>query len=202
MPELKKEDSGIYQYGQILVAPYPVEKLLINGFLRFQDEKTLPLIFHEGPEPTLAWILNEFCTKMTAILACFSVANGIDKAEHIGFSWMNNLVPVGKSGGKKMEVGHGYFRHTPPRQTLIAAALCTEWIFDKVTGLEMLCGCTPEKNRAALRFVKALGWQVYGPLDGYTCYPDGDGNYPTCAAYISGVTRKHWQEVRERHLKP
>jgi hypothetical protein len=192
--EIVKDESLTYMCGDVLIVPYPTDRFLLEGILRFEREGLMDVIFHEGV-PSLLWLLQQFMVK-NVILSCFSKST--DKYTHIGFAWLNTAIEIGNTGQKKLEVGHAYYRGTRPRHVLTASAMSIEWIFDNRPDLVALYGTTPEPNRAACKFLRKIGLEQFGPLPAYTCYPDGNGNRIICGAILSAMTRERWKTVRGR----
>ena len=191
---ITKDAALVYAYGDVVIVPYPTEMALARGFLRFEEEGTIGQIFHEGV-PSMQWILSEFITRQQAILGCFvSIEQYLYPA---GYTWFNKKVRIGESNTYKAEVGIGFFKRFWNRKwTLPLAHLSCEWALDNLS-VDALYGCTPELNRPAVRFFKALGWNHYGPIEHFTCYPI-DGEHRVCGAWISCMTRLRWTEMRDR----
>lgn len=185
---LLAKENCIYRCGDLALAPYPTEKVLAEGYLRFEQEGTLDSIFHQGPS-TLTNFLTQFVKEQQAILT-FLKGN-----QHIGFAWFNYLSTIGNSKAKKAEAGMAFFRKTHPRDALLACAMGTDWVFEELN-VDVMFGVTPEKNKAAVKFFKRLGRDFYGPIPLFTCFPDGNGGYEPCGAYVSAMTRGKWSGVR------
>ncbi len=187
---LLTKEGPIYRCGELSLAPYPTERILAEGYLRFEQEGTLDLIYHHGGTHSLAWFLTQFVKEQNAILALCK-NNAV-----IGFAWFNYLAKIGSTEFKKAEAGIGFFRKTHPRDALLAAAMGTDWAFREL-GLDVMFGVTPEPNKAAVRFLERLGRDTFGPIPMFTTFPFEGGHQP-CGAYISTMTTVKWQDIREQ----
>ncbi len=183
------KEGSIYRCGDLSLAPYPTERILAEGYLRFEKEGTLDLIYHQG-NYSLTWFLNDFVTKQNAILA---LCKGSDV---IGFAWFNYLAKIGNTEFTKAEAGIGFFRKTHPRDALLAAAMGTDWAFREL-GLSVMYGITPEPNKAAVRFLERLGRDTFGPIPMFTVFPS-EGGYLPCGAFVSSMTKLKWRSMRYR----
>lgn len=194
---LVKDSAKVYQLGDLYITPYPTEGILATAFLRMEQQGLTPIVFHEHCQG-ITWWLNEFVQK-NAILACWVKVRDSARIEQdldlSGLAWFNSRSKIGESGRNKAEAGYVFFKeYQSPKKTLPLAAMSVEWAFDHLN-VHLILGMTPEPNKAACYFLRWLGMQPHGPIEGFTTYPAGG---PVCNAYVSHMSIERWQTVRKK----
>lgn len=198
---LLKDDVNVYRCGDCVVTPYPTTKILAIAYLEMEKEGILDTVFHEVPID-IEYFIGEY-KKNKVILACFvqtkNTGDAAKDLEFAGLAWFNATWKLGDSGMNKAEVGIFFFKRFQKRRwTLTLSAMCAEWVFDHLP-VYALFGTTPEPNKAACYFFRALGFDSVGPLRDYTTYPGVKG---PVAVYISHMNKDDWQSVKLRWFSP
>jgi RimJ/RimL family protein N-acetyltransferase len=178
-PQYTKENA-IYSWKNLIVAPSPPEALLGEIYLRLAKEDLLGQVFYEGI-PSLAWFLERFQKPDTDVLACFR-RDG-ENALLSGLGWINN-VKQSNDGYRRAEVGIAFFRHQ--LRSIEFGKMMLAWFFEN-REVDFLYGCTPEPNRPAWRYAKALGFTLHGPIPNFTSWKG-----EACGVMISALSRKDW----------
>jgi RimJ/RimL family protein N-acetyltransferase len=160
------------------------DEMLAAAYLTMKLEGLLPLLYYEGI-PSLTHFLELHRSGSFKFLGVFSRSMLNTDVEMAGIGWLSSI--SGQPGTRKAEVGYVMFRKFQDRKTpLEAIGLLVDYCFD-VQEMDLLVGTTPEKNRAAVAFVRKLGFQVL-PLIPKFCMFNGE----PCGAYLSYLTREIW----------
>lgn len=196
---LRKDGAKIYAVdlpdgdGQLILTPYPTENVLARVYLKLEEQGLLDIVFHEG-RPVLSWFIERFSKEPT--LTCWHKRPSIEGYPEVcllgGMTWFNARTKIGGTEHIKAETGLFFFRklqvHGWPS---IWAHMSTEWAFEHL-GIDTIFGVTPATNRAAVRFIRRLGWNLYGPVPGFTSYDE-----KPCEAWFSCMTKLRWTEMRD-----
>jgi hypothetical protein len=175
-----------HRCGNLIVVPKPNEKAVAYGYLMFDKQGLLPIIFHEGV-PSLSWFM-DWCRKPDSILLG---AYRLPEMELLGFGWIvSQEVLIGKKEFRKAELGEAFFRGTPAADTHQFGRMMIDWAFQELD-LDVVMGTTPEPNTAAVRFAHQMGMTMIGRAEKVTLW-QGE----PCDAWLSQLTREHWQELR------
>lgn len=184
---LEKGHNKVYRCGDLVVAPNPPEKTLGHAYMRFDVDGLLPVIHYEaGPDgPGLLWFLENY-TKVTTLAGMVHTKG---REEVSGLGWVSAMGLYANGEYRKAEVGVGYFRATPPSHTFLLTQMMLEWIFTELD-LDLVLALSPAPNRAAIRFIRRLGFELFGPI------PDSVGWMgKPAASYQAALTRKRWHEM-------
>ena len=183
---VRNEKTKIYQMGDLMVAPSLSDSMLGYAYLRFEAEKLLPLIFHDGV-PTLTWFLRRFQeapelgpVERVRTLGCY-VGDAL-----WGLGWTNAIAQIGQTPWRKGEVGMACFRKLHPEKALTFGQMMLTWAFRELD-LGVIYETTPVPNVSAVRFLKRLGFDFCGQLPRYSSW---DGRL--CDSWISAMTRDRW----------
>lgn len=163
------------------------ETFLPGLWKRMHDDGTFGMFFHEGPDMN-------FC-QFGAILASpidkIQLVIGHDEAgtakEHAGMLILNHIL---FNDVVKRAVGNFLFFHEywNRHDTLaLGQAVLDHWF--GVMGFDIIAGVTPRANRAAIAFIKRIGFQIVGDVPNFTTY---DGK--PCASATSFMTREMWSK--------
>lgn len=184
--------GDIYSSGDHFILPVTDapqgQELLASVYLRFKQEGVLPIFFHEGV-PDLCTFLSLMLKPKSLTMACFSRSPHKDAVVGIG----HVVAPVDIGNGyNKSEVSMAFFKeYQRPRITVSCAHLMLQYVFERCAEIEALFGCTPEPNRAAVRFIGAVGFKrSVEAVEAYSTY-----NGQLCGCYISWMTKTRWQEI-------
>ncbi len=186
--ELERGPGKILRRDELVVAPLISESMLGWTYLRFEREKLLPVIFHESV-PSISWFIKTFTEN--AAIGCFRQAPGKDQADMVGMGWVNSIMEM-NGGHRKGEIGMAFFREV--KNTLEYGKLMTTWAFENLN-VHALFGTTPAPNRAAVLFVRRMGFQMFGPVEAFATW---EGKL--CSVWISVMTKEKWEE-RDGGLK-
>lgn len=184
---LKKTDVG-YDWGDQFVARCFNDEAMAYMYSRFKREQLLDILFYEKSY-TLLEFLNYYLHKDTSTLACFQKKKQGDELEICGMGWLNDVTELGPNHARAT-CGMAFFRgFAEPDYLVRFAQMMIEWAFDHLP-IDALHGFTPAKNVPAVRFSKKIGFQVLGPLEGYTVW-QGE----LADVYISSMTKSRWDSV-------
>ena len=188
-------DGEMYRIRDLVMAPHPKERILADLYFRFESQGLMEVLFYESEKPSLIWWLNNFLAKETSTLACYRETAdgeyGVDgkRFTPIGLMWINKSWPIGTKF-KKSEIGMGFIRGIPLRDSLDLGRLGVDWSFNNLK-LDALIGTTPQPNRAATIYGQRLGFNVTGPVYGFTAWRG-----KLCSAVIQSLTRDQWMAAR------
>ncbi len=167
-----------------------LEIFLPGMWKRMHDDGTFGMFFHEGPEMSFVQfgaILASPADKVQLIIG--HDANG-DAKEHAGMVILNHVFvndQVKRAVGNFMFFREYWHRHDSME---LGRAVMDHWFL--TMGFDVIAGLTPRANRAAIQFIKRLGFQVVGDVPGFTTY-EGKPS----ASVTSFMTREMWTKKRE-----
>ncbi len=183
-----ENQNQVYRWGKLLVAPRLSEQMLAYAYLEWERQGLNKYIWYEGV-PSLSWYLEQY-KKMT-VLGCFVDCGS---AQLVGLGWLNTLtIMAGKY--KKAECGMAFFRNVGHDISLRFGQMMVDWAMAHL-GLDAMHGATPTKNRAAIRYMRLLGFEHCGPVGGYSSF-DGE----LCPCEISWMMRDRWERIKPFHVK-
>jgi len=162
-----------------------MEVFLPGMWKRMHDDGTFAMFFHEGPEMSF--------TQFGAILASptdrvqLIIGHDADgtAVEHAGMLILNHILindQVKRAVGNFMFFREYWHRHDSME---LGRAVLDHWF--GVMGFDVIAGLTPRANRAAIQFIKRLGFQIVGDVPNFTTY---EGK-PSASA-TSFMTREIW----------
>jgi hypothetical protein len=187
---LIKEDS-VYRLGDFIVMPLTDQDLIATTYLRLKQEGLLQR-FYSGIVPSLSQFMSYCLSNDSMTLACFRP--DLDTSQNTfrmgGLGMISQPIDMG-SGVCKCEVSEVFFREYQKRAwTQTWCRLMLQYIFDKLP-ISVVYGTTPEHNRAALLFMKSMGFQsMKEPIPHYSVW---DGK--ECGCYVSWMSRDRWSQV-------
>ena len=171
----------------LVVAPYPTQDILATAYLRFKAEGLLPLFFHEDETPLDLYQFLTWCMEAAGYMMGAYQQQG-DQLICTGIGKVGKPHSMG-GGYQKAEVAMMFFREFQVRDlTMPTCQMMIEMVFDR-TNLDVLFGTTAERNRAALRFMKAIGFE-YAKVG---CFTTWQGQM--CATYASWMSEEKWRTV-------
>jgi len=162
------------------------EVFLPGLWKRMHDDGTFNMFFHEGKEMTFfqfGAFLSVPNERVQLVLG--SDSEGTIK-DHAGLVILRNIY---YTDTLKRAVGNFLFfkEYWNRHDTLkMGHAVLGHW-FDKME-FDVIAGVTPRANRAAIQFIKRLGFQLAGDVPDFTVYD----NKP-CASVTSFMTKKMWE---------
>jgi RimJ/RimL family protein N-acetyltransferase len=168
-----------------LTSPH-TETFLPGMWKRMHDDGTFAMFFHEAaPEMTFG----QFCAALAQqqVYLVMGHDNAKGTYEHAGFVSLTNIFlheRVKRATGNFCFFHEYWNRH----DTLaMARAVLDAWF--GVLDADCITGVTPRQNRAAIAFVKRIGFTVVGDIPQFTTYE----NEPSAAA-ISYMTKTMWRK--------
>jgi hypothetical protein len=178
--------DGTYRDGELIVAPHPSESMLAFAFVRFEHEDLLRWIFYEGV-PSARNFISYLMERET--LACYRQRPDSPGAELCGLGWLV-LSDQLTNPFRKGEIGIGFFKGQKDIRRF--GEIMTTWAFDNLK-VSAIYGTTPEPNRAALAYIRRLGFEMFGPVPNF-CTWEGK----PVAAWISAITKEKWEGMNGR----
>jgi RimJ/RimL family protein N-acetyltransferase len=164
--------------------------LLGVAFLRMEQEGLLPMMFWEKA-PTLRTFL-EWCEQPNSIVAgCFVERPGptLDAPPDIrlaGLGWLHNIKT--RNGCRYADVGEVFWReYQAMGMTHDMGKSLLDFAFNECQ-MTAIYGITPEKNIAAVRFMKNSGFTAFGPIPWLCCWQGVE-----CGGYLSVLTKETWE---------
>lgn len=164
-----------------------MEVFLPGLWRRMHEDGTFPMFFHEGPEMNFL--------QFGALIASLSsdrrvqLIVGSDKdgnmREHAGLVILEHIFvheKVKRAVGNFLFFHEYWHRHDSLE---LGYAVMNHWFL--TMGFDVIGGLTPRANRAALQFIKRLGFQIVGDIPNFTIY---DGK-PSASA-TSFLTKEMW----------
>jgi hypothetical protein len=168
-------------------AVMPGAEIFLPGlWKRMHDDGTFGMFFHEGPEMNFcqfgAIIASVMDRKVQLVIGHDAEGTAI---EHAGLLMLEHIL---YNDTVKRAVGnflffHEYWHRQDSLQ--LGHAVLNHWF--GVMDFDVIAGVTPRGNRAAIAFIKRLGFQIVGDIPGFTIY---DGK--PCASASSFMTREMW----------
>lgn len=162
-----------------------METFLPGVWERMHKDGTFEMFFHEGPNINFI----QFGAIMTDPANKIQLVGGYDKdgtaKEHAGIVMLTHILV---NDVVKRAVGNFLFFHEYWHRAdslSLGHAVLDHW-FGKME-FDVIAGITPRANRAAITFIKRLGFQVVGDVPGFTMY---EGK--PCASATSFMTRQMW----------
>jgi RimJ/RimL family protein N-acetyltransferase len=164
----------------------PGSEVFLPGlWKRMHDDGTFGMFFHEGPDMSFV----QFGAFLTRTDERVQLVIGHDSEgtarEHAGMVVLQHIL---YTDAVKRAVGNFLFFHEywNRHDTMdLGRAVLDHWF--GTMGFDVIAGVTPRANRAAITFIKRLGFQVVGDVPSFTLY---DGK--PCASATSFMTKQTW----------
>ena len=181
----------VVKKGTIKIRSEIGQSLLAVAYLRMEQEGFLPMVFWDKVLDLREFL--DWCAKPNMVVAgCFVETPGptLDAPPVIqlaGLGWIYNIKD--RNGCRYADVGEVFWReYQSMGVTFDLVKALYQFAFGpcKITALY---GITPEKNIAAVRFMKRCGFQAYGPVPGLCCWYGEE-----CGGWLSVLTRDAWVE--------
>lgn len=165
----------------------PGSEVFLPGlWKRMHDDGTFAMFFHEGPEMNFV----QFGAFLTHSDERVQLIIGHDEEgnakEHAGILVLRNIFisdQVKRAVGNFLFFREYWDRHDTQQ---LGQAVLDHWF--GTMGFDVIAGVTPRTNRAAIAFIKRLGFQLIGDVPNFTLY---DGK-PSASA-TSFMTKAMWQ---------
>lgn len=159
---------------------------LAAAYLRMKAEGLLPLLFYQK-QPDLTGFLTQMFAPGSLTMLCFSRL----VQDVCGFGHVVKPQEIGPDL-EKTECSMLFFRgHQKREETVPFSHLMIEMAFALRPPLDVILGCTPEKNPAAVRYITAVGFtRSKEPVESYTTW-----NGVPCGCYMSWLTRRRWEQI-------
>jgi RimJ/RimL family protein N-acetyltransferase len=171
----------------IVVMPCKSDEILASIYIRLKAEGLLPILFYQKIPSLLDFLAMYLRPEMFSLSAWIRTG---DEMRLMGIGSLDIPQPIG-GGLKKGEVSETFFREFQRREyTLVACQLILQWGFEK-TGVFQFHGCTPVRNRAAVRFLKGLGFgSMKEELPNFVSF-----NGEPCGVILSWLDKNRWSEI-------
>jgi RimJ/RimL family protein N-acetyltransferase len=171
---------------ELFVASDIGENLLGAAYLRMVHEGLLDMMFWLSA-PTLRGFLDWACSrKDVVVIGSFVADPSQGTVELAGLGWVREIQV--RNGKKYADVGELFFRqYQSMGVTRDLASLMLDFAFEQV-GVSALYGLTPRPNVAALRFMRAVGFEHTAEIPELAAW-----NGQNCPAVISWMTKAMWQ---------
>jgi hypothetical protein len=178
--------GSVMKEGGLLVSRLADDTELARAYFTLYDQGILRYWFHQHI-PAIGFFIGRMLEPNTL---CLRVDwTGPWGKQFIGVGYVDKPQEISHCV-KKAEVSEAFVRGVRPGLTLRAAQLMIEYTF-RCMDLTVLFGTTPERNKAALRFMKSLGFEyLKEPLPHYTMY-----NEEECGVIISWMTKARWRSL-------
>jgi RimJ/RimL family protein N-acetyltransferase len=179
------KSEGVYSLGSLSVMPLN-QDAAAYAYLTMKGEGTLENFFSQGV-PDLATFLATCFASGGLSLGGFIQENGVTTLAGIGL--MPRPISCCNGVVERSEVSEAFLRKYQRRSiTLPLSKVMLEMVFDK-SNVTVIYGTTPGPNRAAVAFMKAMGFEHL---------PDVIPHYGTwrgqeCGVYVSWLTRSRWK---------
>ncbi len=178
----------VYSRGAVLVTPVRDETLLAKAYLKFEAERLLETIWHNG-----VWTLREFLDWALqpdrVMLGAYQTEARLDQdVGLIGLGWVNSFERF--AGFAKAEVGFGYFRKPSLWNKITGTRLMLDMFFSAFP-VDFLFGFTPDQNPVAIGFAKRAGFEVVAKLPNYCAWQGNPAN-----AVVLTLSRWRWESHR------
>ncbi len=180
--------TGLYRCGELAVSAGLTENLLGRAYFRLEDDKTLSTVYYENIPSVSKHI--QWMSAPDAVIQGAFVETKAKAFDFCGLSWVINREQLG-IGLAKAEVGFSFFRHScHPSQKLRLGEMMLDGLFGRYA-IDVLIGTTPVCNRLALRYSRALGFTLSGPIPDYVSWEGAlEG------VMVSTLTKTTWAAMR------
>lgn len=174
------------------------EELLAVAFIQMQQDGVLDYVFWQKP-PTLREFLNWCYNPSTVIIGCFMETAGptLDAEPAIelaGLGWVTSVRT--RNGRRYADVSEMFWRKFQTLDTTLTfGKLMLDFAFEELK-VDILYGITPEKNRAAVWYMRKIGFQPFGPIPGLCCWRGEE-----CGGIMSVLTKDAWQAAKLQEAK-
>lgn len=172
---------------------FPGGEIFLPGlWKRMHDDETFEMFFHEGPQMGFWDFVNVLSgaadTKVQLVIGHDADGNAI---EHAGLVMLNHILftPAVHRAVGNFLFFHDYWNRHDSED--LGWAVLNNWF--GVLDADTIAGLTPELNRAALLFVKRLGFKESGRVPDFTTYGQG-----ACATVTTYMTRDMWKAAHAR----
>lgn len=176
-------DGTRYSFEGLTVVPINTDPNILGFiYLSLRKDRRLSYLFHESV-PDLDVFLSKF--KNIPVLGCFGVDQNVCG---IGYAHPIQEVPLEDSGRclRKSEVGMAFMHGA--RRTVDFGFLMLLWAFEQLE-LDVVYGCTPVLNSAAVAYRERLGFDLIGRAPCYTAF---EGKM--CDAILSAITYSSFKD--------
>lgn len=167
-------------------AKMPGTEVFLPGlWKRMHDDGTFNMFFHEGPEMNFCQfgaVLAAPCDKVQLVIGHDAEGNA---KEHAGVVILMHILynDVVKRAVGNFLFFKEYWHRADSYQ--LGMAVLDHWFGNMK--FDVIAGVTPRANRAAIQFIKRLGFQIVGDIPNFTMY---EGKQ--CASVSSFMTREMW----------
>src|SRR4029077_16127385 len=171
---------------------FPGGEIYLPGlWKRMHDDLTFEMFFHEGPTMGF-WdfvnLLSNPSSKIQLVIGHDAEGNAV---EHAGLLMLEHIMftPILHRAVGSFMFFHEYWNRHDSEE--LGWAVINHWF--GVLDADTIAGITPADNRAALLFIKRIGFREIGRIPDFTVYAQG-----ACAAVSTYMSREMWKAA---HLK-
>ena len=184
-----EKDGQVYKLGDLAVARLN-QDTAAYAYLVLKSEGMLENFYNQGV-PDLATFLSGCFAPQALSLGGF-VTGSDGKPTLAGIGLLPSIESHPNGVVVKSEVSEVFLRQYQRRSiTIPLAKMMLEYVFDNIA-VTVVYGTTPEHNRAALMFMKALGFShAKETIPHYTTWRGEE-----CGSYVSWLTRTRWRELK------
>jgi RimJ/RimL family protein N-acetyltransferase len=169
-------------------ATMPGTEIFLPGlWKRMHDDGTFNMFFHEGAEMSFCQFGALLATPVDKVQLVIGHDENGTAVEHAGMLLLTHILyndVVKRAVGNFLFFKEYWNRHDTQE---LGQAVLDHWF--GVMDFDVIAGTTPRGNRAAIQFIKRLGFQIIGDIPDFTQF---DGK--RCASATSFMTRKMWQD--------
>ncbi len=188
---------GAYRAGKLAVTTELTEDLLAEAFLRLKKDKLAETVWYEGVPSVSNYLKN--CTEPD----CINLGGFVDRTgsadprkpqgfDFVGMAWVYHQQLM-SNHMRKAEVGFAFFRHAATsRQKIQVGRIMTQALFERFN-IDVIFGSTPDENQGALRYAKAVGFEISAQIPNAICWEGA-----LSSVRISSLTKANWQKQTGR----
>jgi len=165
-----------YQFvrGNLMLTPYIAkggyfkEEALFILYNRLISEGLWSIVFHENSAMTLLEFM-EFFSHGNCYLQILSIVDGDTVVDFAGMAWLTDIA-VCQDTLTRASGSFLFFKdYQKPMYSDLFAEMILEYWFEQA-GIDTLIGLTPEPNRAALLFIRRVGFKEVARIPNYTTF--------------------------------
>lgn len=187
-PECRISPEYRFRKGNLILVPYHPEvgvyreDTLVHLYTRLKTDGLFDTVFHENPRLTLASFINLF-TQQTTLLQIVGKVEDEAIGDIIGLAWLSDVRKCDGMLTRGIASFVAFKEYQRPRYTDPAGDLVLDFWFEQLD-IDVVVGMTPVANRAALRYIRRLGFLECGRIPGFTTL-----HGEPCDAVISYMSR-------------
>jgi hypothetical protein len=183
-----------YLRGDKLLLPYIPDKFefkedtLVEVYNKLKKEDLFSIVFHDNPKLDLNSFIKFFSSPVVTLSFFCQIVDGVEDLS--GMCWLSDSYTA-EDKVKKANGNFVFFRkYQLPNITKEFGEMALEfWL--NVMSYNIITGITPALNRAALIYIKRLGFIEAGRISNYVTY---NGNI--CDGVITYISKERYKNGR------